>query len=330
MSHRCDVVIATRDRPAALSRCLHSLVPQSEQDFGVIVVDDCSGEALDDVVAAPGLQSLDISVHRMPEPSGPAAARNAGVNASDATFIIFLDDDIRAHWRLIETHLSASRPATDSAGPVVSCGPFLEPPDWSPNAWNKWETLQTMSEADDLTNGVYDITWRQFHTGNNCLPRAAFHEAGGFDAAFKRAEDDEFALRLAGLGCTFRWEPAALAWHYPQRSLQRWLEIPASYAVHDAMIDARHPHMHYLETKKAELHDRHPALRASRSVLLRSGLADVGIRGWVALGRVLYRVGALRPSMAALSAAYDLIYVDALSRHEAGRPRSATTSSGSR
>jgi hypothetical protein len=52
--------------------------------------------------------------------------------------------------------------------------------------------------------------------------RAPFRKVGGFDEEFNRAEDDELALRLSQRGRTFRYQPAAMAWHYPGRTRDVW------------------------------------------------------------------------------------------------------------
>ena len=42
-----------------------------------------------------------MTLHRLPRPSGPAAARNAGAAMGEAEFLMFLHDDVRPDWRLV-------------------------------------------------------------------------------------------------------------------------------------------------------------------------------------------------------------------------------------
>lgn len=316
MTAACDIVIATRNRPVALARCLSSLLAQSETSFRVIVVDDCSDQPLDPVVTAPRYAGLDLTLHRQATPKGPAAARNAGVALASAEYLVFLDDDVRADWRCVEVHLNAVRRSGANGRPVVSCGPFLEPSDWDPKPWNRWETIGARKEAGNLMHGVWPVTWRQFHTGNNCLPTALFRATGGFDEEFRRAEDDELALRLHGRGCTFSFQPAAIAWHYPDRTREAWLRIPRSYAVYNHRMDRLHPEARFMEAHKLELEARHPAVRALRRVFGRRPLLRPAVHVAVDVAEVLYKAGLVRPSMAALSAAYDFSYTSALRRIE--------------
>jgi GT2 family glycosyltransferase len=319
----CDVVITTRNRAAALQRSLDGLRRQSVQGFGVIVVDDCSEQPMADALGPDVTTGLDVIHLRLDVPSGPAAGRNAGVAASDAEFIVFIDDDVVPNRRFIEAHLDAVAPAADSSAPVVSCGPFLQPADWTPTPWNLWEARAARKEAENVMRGTFDVTWRQFHTGNNCLPRKDFVAVGGFDEAFKRAEDDEFALRLHERGCVFHFEPEAIAWHYSNRSLESWLAIPRMYAHFDVEIDRLHPEIGYLADKKRELGTRRLPLRAARAVLGGPRRSKLGVTAAVAAARMLYRVGAIDAAMGALSVAYDLNYVDSLRQSEQQRAEGA-------
>lgn len=319
-TRRCDVVITTRNRREALQRCLGGLRRQSVDDFGVIVVDDCSEPPLAATLDPSARADLELTLITLTTPSGPAAGRNAGVAASNAEYIVFVDDDVYPNRHFLEAHLAAVTRADDARAPIVSCGPFLQPADWEPTPWNLWEARAQKKEADNLVTGVYDVTWRQFHTGNNCLPRSVFVELGGFDETFKRAEDDEFGLRLYKRGCVFHFEPEAIAWHYSNRSLESWLAIPRAYAHYDVEIDRQNPDVGYLAAKKSELATRRLPLRMARAVLGGPRRSKFGVRLAVGVANALYRAGIVGPAMGALSVAYDLSYVDSLRETERNHP----------
>lgn len=311
----CDVVIATKDRPDALARCLLGLIDQTHRDFGVVVVDDGSEVPLREVVEQARFSDLRCTVIRT-ENAGPASARNTGAGAATGDYLVFVDDDVLADRRLVEVHLRAVVQPHAPEHPIVSFGPFVQPADWVPTPWNLWEARQARKEAEAMLAGAYEPTWRQFHTGNNCVPRAAFEAAGGFDTDFKRAEDDEFALRLDDAGCVFRFEPSAIAWHYSVRTRRAWLDIPRAYARFDVEIDRMHPHTGYLDAKIEELEDRRLPLRLARRVF-GGRAARLGIELATRSGAALYRLGRVDEAMGALSVAYDLSYVDSLRRARA-------------
>lgn len=326
MSPACDVVVATRNRPDRLKRCLAGLREQTYTDFRVIVVDDASDVPATSQVSESDLRDLEVRFVRLDRQSGPAAARNAGVAAGDARYIVFIDDDVRPDARLLEVHIAAVEAAPD--GRVVSCGPFIAPHDWNPTPWNLWEARQALKEADALTQGVYPPTWRQFHTGNNCLTRATFEEAGGFDVAFTRAEDDEFALRLHRLGCRFVFRREAIAWHYSERTLAAWLSIPSAYAHFDIRIDDLYPDEGYLPRKLKELNERHPLLVAVRRATSGRSRRKVAITASTIVARGLFRLGAVAPSMFALSTAWDLAYSGTLTEEMSARPPMSVSLTG--
>jgi GT2 family glycosyltransferase len=235
---------------------------------------------------------------------------------------MFVDDDVVPSRYFVESHVTNVRAVESSAPPVVSCGPFVQPADWDPTPWNLWEARQAKKEADNLMRGVYRVTWRQFHTGNNCLARKLFEDVGGFDESFKRAEDDEFALRLHRRGCQFVFEPRAIAWHYSNRTLEAWLSIPRAYAHFDVEIDRRHPDVAYLAAKRAELAARRAPLRLAQAVCGGPRRTRIGVGASVRAATMLYRTGLVEPAMGLLSVAYHLNYVDSLRESSIPPPHS--------
>ena len=70
-------------------------------------------------------------------------------------------------------------------------------------------------------------SFRQFYTGNASVPRELVVKAGGFDTAFRRAEDIELSYRLDQLGATFVFDETAMAHHLAERSFESWLAAAA-------------------------------------------------------------------------------------------------------
>jgi glycosyltransferase involved in cell wall biosynthesis len=85
-----SIVVPTRNRPAALRRCLESLsrldYPRSR--YEVIVVDDGGRPDLAFVTREFG-DRMSVSLLRVGH-AGPAAARNAGVAASSGDMLAFI------------------------------------------------------------------------------------------------------------------------------------------------------------------------------------------------------------------------------------------------
>ncbi len=100
------VVIPLRNKERHIERCLGSVLRQSYQHLVVTIVDDGSTDSSVDRV----LQIKDSRIRLMRTAGrGPGAARNAGLRASLAEWVAFLDAD--DHWApdFIEKTLNAAR-----------------------------------------------------------------------------------------------------------------------------------------------------------------------------------------------------------------------------
>ncbi|MDJ0742798.1 MAG: glycosyltransferase family 2 protein [Xenococcaceae cyanobacterium MO_167.B27] len=82
-----SIIIPTYNRPHLLPRAVNSALAQTLENIEVIVVDDASPEP----VKLP--EHPKLSIIRLPQNSGGAAARNAGAKAASGRWITYLDDD---------------------------------------------------------------------------------------------------------------------------------------------------------------------------------------------------------------------------------------------
>ncbi|MBV8082166.1 MAG: glycosyltransferase [Candidatus Eremiobacteraeota bacterium] len=182
-----SVVIATRDRAAALSACLAALADQTAAGrFEVIVVDNGSSDDTAGVVAAAGPLATRVFVA---DPNR-GKARNAGIAKARAPLVIFCDDDTLAPHGFVAAHLAAHGGASDR---VVS-GPIINVPDA--------QHLAPVSAAN------YSRAF--FCTCNVSASKAALDAAGGFDEAFDLYgwEDTDLGVRLraSGMRRVFAWD----------------------------------------------------------------------------------------------------------------------------
>lgn len=87
-----DVVIPVFNGEAFIELAIRSVLQQTVSPKHVIVVDDGSTDGTSRVMARLQAEDVRITFHRQPK-TGVSAARNAGIKASTATFIAFLDAD---------------------------------------------------------------------------------------------------------------------------------------------------------------------------------------------------------------------------------------------
>lgn len=212
------VVVCSRDRPDRLRRCLQSLVGQAADE--VLVVDSASrSDRTREVAAAFGLRCI-----RKDRP-GLARARNAGVEATDATVIAFTDDDcaadpdwvqaIRAAAREESTGFVLGRVRAAGAGPALSVHLDDRP--------------RVLTVADDAASAG--------HGANLAVRRACWDAVGGFDemlgagSRLRAGEDTDLVWRAVQAGWQGRYDPAAVVTHEQWRGRLAALRISYGYGV---------------------------------------------------------------------------------------------------
>ena len=324
---RVEVVIATYNRPIQLRRCLEGLAAQSLDDFAVTVVDDASDLRIDETLSGDLRSRLDLKVVRSEENHGPGRSRNLGVERSSAELIAFIDDDVVPDPDMLKRHEEAYDSGPDNS---IQFGPLKAPDDWEPTPWNLWEARTIAHEYRRMERGVYQATWRQFFTGNAFLARKHFQAVGGFNEAFTRAEDIELAYRLAAEGCTFRFVPDAIGWHYAERSRQSWQRIARDYARFDVAIDGLHPELNWLGVRNRERADRHRLSKLGYAALSRVSGQRIGSEIAVRSAQLLHRCGAVGLAQPLLSFAYSVEYEAEMTECLGSKAGLSTSRSGSR
>ncbi|HEU5011276.1 MAG TPA: exopolysaccharide biosynthesis glycosyltransferase EpsD [Roseiflexaceae bacterium] len=228
-----SIVIPTFNRLPRLKRVLAALHKQTvaPEEFEVIVVSDGSTDGTDAY-----LRSVQTPLRLVPvlQPNrGVAAARNAGVAQAQGELIVFLDDDVVPAPDLISEHLQLHAAHGEN---MVVLGPMLTPDDAALQPWVQWEQAMLIKNYAAMQQGRWSPTPRQFYTGNASLARQHIVEAGGFNEAFRRAEDVELAYRLAARGLRFVFHAEAIGYHYAERSFGSWLATPYAYGRNDVLF----------------------------------------------------------------------------------------------
>ena len=83
-------IIPTYNRPKIIKEAIQSILTQTYQNYEILIIDDCSNT--DYYLELPKIDSR-IQIFRTKENSGPAIARNLGLDLAKGKYISFLDDD---------------------------------------------------------------------------------------------------------------------------------------------------------------------------------------------------------------------------------------------
>lgn len=211
-----SIIVPTRDRALDLRRCLAALCKQTLPDgFEILVVDDGSRDAdgvAEVVAAAPAARLL-----RQP-PSGPAAARNAGVREARGAVICFTDDDCQPQPDWAERLVAAVGRGVDAVGGRTLSG------DHKATA----RASEVIARAPALLRGGGELA---FTPSNNLACRADVAAAMPFDERYPAAagEDREWCARLLQAGHVLQYESGAVVVHHQRLDLVSFIRQQVRY-----------------------------------------------------------------------------------------------------
>jgi glycosyltransferase involved in cell wall biosynthesis len=262
---RFSIVLPTHNRLDTLKLVLAGIQEQDypAQQFELVVVSDGSTDGTDEYLS--NLQTPFRLKAVSQQNQGVASARNTGIDCADGEIIVFLDDDT---FPLADFLIEHERMHKQHGPDTVVLGPMLAPPDFRMAPWVSWEQARLQEQYHDMAQGHWAPTPRQFFTANASIARPHLLRAGGFDAAFRRAEDVELAYRLDQHGMRFVFHPKAVVYHYAERSFEAWMAIPYAYGSNDVIFAHDRGQDWLLPTVFKEYHTRHTLVKTLISVCL--------------------------------------------------------------
>jgi hypothetical protein len=219
-----SVVIATRDRPASLARCLASLRRLDHEAFEVIVVDNAPAtSATRDLIRS---AFPEVRYVREDRP-GLATAHNRGLAEAGGGIVAITDDDVTVDPRwLVEVAAGFARdPSIGCVTGLILPAELRTPAQlWADHHWGVakgfGERLYTQP-LRHLSARAYPYTAGAFGSGANMAFRTATLRARrGFDGLIgtgtpTRGGDDLAAFfDVIAAGEAILFTPAALVWHW--------------------------------------------------------------------------------------------------------------------
>jgi len=313
-----SVVMPTHNRRESLRSVLEALDEQSSptdpaNQLEVIVVCDGCSDGTQAMCGGLAVRYRLTVVEQAQQ--GPAAARNRALQEASGEIVLFLDDDVVPDPELIKEHLAVH--AEDSRAVVI--GPLLAPLGFELEPWTRWEAEMLEGQYKAMAAGRWEPTPRQFYTGNASVRRHFLLEAGGFNAAFRRAEDVELAYRLQRLKLNFYFRPEAKGWHFARRSLRSWLGVGRAYGEADVAM-YRAGLLMTLQSMAREFQwRRRPLRRMARGFVGRPWLLKPWVGAALVGARIAELVGWRHGAGAAYSSVFNLYYWDAISARLGGR-----------
>ena len=166
-----SVIVTTKNEQANIGRCLASIKAQTFNDLEIIVVDNHSTDQTPDIAR----RFTDLILNLGPERS---AQRNAGIAASTAPFILYLDADM-----ILTPGVIADCMARMSADPALKA--LYIPERVVGNGF--WVQVRRF-ERSFYDGTVVDAV--------RFVRREAFDAVGGFDLTLTGTEDWDFDMKM--------------------------------------------------------------------------------------------------------------------------------------
>jgi lipopolysaccharide/colanic/teichoic acid biosynthesis glycosyltransferase/GT2 family glycosyltransferase len=253
-----SVIVPAFNAGEVLPACLAALQAQSlpPEDYEVIVVDDGSTDGTFALAAGAPVRAIQVP-H-----GGPAAARNAGVQAARGSLLAFTDSDCvpTPDWLAQLTRPFENPEVVGVRGAYLTRQSQLVARFVQLEYEDKYDRMARRDTIDFID------------TSSAAYRRVVFLKNRGFEAAFPTAsvEDQEFSFRLSQKGYKLQFVPAARVYHRHDRTLWEYLRRKFWIGYWKAYLLRWHP-------EKA-LGDSHtPFTQRLQLVLL--ALAGLGLAG---------------------------------------------------
>ncbi|MEA3400851.1 MAG: glycosyltransferase family 2 protein [Armatimonadota bacterium] len=288
MADRYSVVIPTYNRRRTLLTVLDALARQDRPELveEVVVVDDGSTDGTSEAVR--GLQ-MPLTIRLLEgRRGGPAAARNAGVEAARGQRVLFLCDDIAAGPGLIAAH-HARR--SEAGGPCAVVGRIEWPPGKSISHFQAF-VMEHYHFGFGSLAGREELPFHAFITANLSIERELLLRLGGFDEGFEYGwEDTDLGLRAEEAGVRILYAPEAVAYHHHEID-------PGSYCRRQAAVGRSAAHFAQKHPDRPEVVGLNRLPRPwSPRWLLKGALFNRLMRpGWTTVAHALSAIGARRPA----------------------------------
>ncbi|MBK9148781.1 MAG: glycosyltransferase family 2 protein [Flavobacteriales bacterium] len=279
---KAAVVIPCHNVAALMPRAIASLRDQGISRLEVIAVDDASTDGT--LEALHGIASdacVRLRVIALRERSGACAARNAGMAATDAEWVQFLDaDDALRPGKILRQLALAERYGADAVAGAYS------------NRYEDGRAEEVLPLGGDPWMAL--VRTRIGTTSANLFRRQAVLDAGGWDKGLRSSQDYELLFRMLKRDAVIAWdmEPGCEVLKRARGSISRtderenWLRyielrramrdhLRGSGAEANAAVIAAADQYLFMAIRVLSAHDRRAAIEAFDQLLPKGFVPEV-------------------------------------------------------
>lgn len=216
-----SVIIPTYNRAQMVCECVASVLATEYPELEIIVVDDCSPDSTEELLASRFGAEKRVRVIRNERNSSLAVSRNRGAAIAKGEYLFFLDDDNLVHPAIF-AELTTAFESDEKIGLIAPLA-IQNRRGGAPTIWtlgcdfNRWTSMPRNSSADlpldDFTeNGKLFPT--TYSPNAFMVSREAFVKIGGFDESYVIVyEESDFGWRLIEAGYLAYIAPKARTTH---------------------------------------------------------------------------------------------------------------------
>lgn len=187
-----SVVIPTYNRAHILPKTIDAVLAQSFTNFELIIVDDGSADATQELITKYTISNTNIVCIHQPN-SGVGTARNTGAKYAKGKYLVFLDSDDRVTERWLADFHTASIPNE----PDLIFGQVMV-------IENGKEKIADPRDPYGTGTGV-----GVYLAGAFCVKRSLFFSAGQYDTIITYGENMELSWRYEALEPTYAFTDTA-------------------------------------------------------------------------------------------------------------------------
>ena len=276
MTPRFSIVIPTYNRATSVSHTLSGCFAQTFDNFEVIVVDDGSSDNTLEVLDS--IQDSRLVVVSQ-ENAGPAAARNAGMDAACGEYIAFLDSDDVWH----PDYLATANQSLAEKGEVALYGQLIV----DRGVGRYWIKPDRALGAEESIYDYLYIDGGFIQTSTIIMP-ASLKNTVRWDEAVTYGDNDQFAIDLWHTGIAFHMQADAQTLYADAISNDALSQLPIY-----AGDDEKHTNFfRWMETQRDHMSET--AWLAYRARFMSVGLARKAPLASISMIWKAYRAGGMR------------------------------------
>ena len=233
---KISIVIPAKNAAKTIAKCLSSLKALDYPSYEIIIIDDGSTDATEEIVKSfSGVTLLKSGG------AGPSKARNIGIDKATGEYIAFTDSDcvVDKQWlsELLKGFTLAPVPLP--LAPVVAVGGDQQSPSDDSEFGRKVHGFLKLIgfTADYVKGDGKKIIATPHNPSCNVMYRAGvLKSSGGFLEGLWPGEDLELDYRLHKQGFTFLYNPGAVVFHYRPGTMELFKKMMFNYGRVQAVL----------------------------------------------------------------------------------------------